>query len=83
MQGKKKRQDIGTGRNARNHTHEDRCNLCVVLECPLGSQCGSGRNSVGTFCNVTFLPTAQGTQKIRNNFYPFWQLKSHGSKDVS
>lgn len=30
MEGKKKRQDVGTGREARNHMQEDRCNPCVV-----------------------------------------------------
>lgn len=29
-EGKKKRQGIGTARDARNHVHEERCNPCLV-----------------------------------------------------
>lgn len=72
--GKKKRRDVGTGRDARKHVHEERCNPCVV-PCPVGSQGDDSRNSVRTFCkaHISFLPAAQDTQKILNKFYPMFQ----------
>ena len=74
--GKKKRWDTGTGRDARKHLHEDRCNpLCSPPKRLLGSQGDDSRNSVKTFCkaHVSFSPAAQDMQKILNKCYPMFR----------